>query len=90
MYKKFLHVPLYLEWAPKDVFTTPAPAAPLARAKLPASQQQQPEQQQQGAPAPAAKYAGAGKCSTGLCAHSSRESLPRWCRLGEWSGRCGL
>ncbi|GAX79039.1 hypothetical protein CEUSTIGMA_g6479.t1 [Chlamydomonas eustigma] len=26
-YKKYQHVPLYLEWAPKDIFTTPPPSS---------------------------------------------------------------
>lgn len=29
-YKKYQQVPLYLEWAPKDIWDTPPPAAPLA------------------------------------------------------------
>ena len=31
-YKKFQHVPLYLEWAPKDIFTSFAPALTVAAA----------------------------------------------------------
>lgn len=32
-YKKYQHVPLYLEWAPRDVFLTAAPERPAASAK---------------------------------------------------------
>jgi multiple RNA-binding domain-containing protein 1 len=32
-YKKYQQVPLYLEWAPKDIWDTPAPAAAPATAK---------------------------------------------------------
>ncbi|KAG1656825.1 hypothetical protein FOA52_008459 [Chlamydomonas sp. UWO 241] len=31
-YKKYQHVPLYLEWAPKDIFSTPPPDKPKASA----------------------------------------------------------
>lgn len=35
-YKKYQQVPLYLEWAPKDIWDTPPPAAPLT-SKAPAA-----------------------------------------------------
>eukprot|EP00798_Chlamydomonas_sp_ICE-L_P010822 gene10822-16908_t len=37
-YKKFQHVPLYLEWAPKDIFSTPTPVEAIhVKAKAPAA-----------------------------------------------------
>jgi multiple RNA-binding domain-containing protein 1 len=30
-YKKVQHVPLYLEWAPRDIFSSPAPERPLSQ-----------------------------------------------------------
>lgn len=36
-YKKYQQVPLYLEWAPKDIWDTPPPAAPLASKAAPAA-----------------------------------------------------
>lgn len=41
-YKKFQHVPLYLEWAPKDIFSTPPPSQPIkaqAQATVAAAQE---------------------------------------------------
>ena len=32
-YKRFQHVPLYLEWAPADVFSAPAPARMVGAAE---------------------------------------------------------
>jgi hypothetical protein len=36
-YKKYQQVPLYLEWAPKDIWDTPAPAAAAAATAKPAA-----------------------------------------------------
>lgn len=36
-YKKYQQVPLYLEWAPKDIWDTPPPAAPLTSKPAPAA-----------------------------------------------------
>ncbi len=55
-YKKYHHVPLYLEWAPADVFTTPAP---------PPKQQQQQQQAGAGAKEPKAAPAPGGKGAGG-------------------------
>ncbi len=36
-YKRFQHVPLYLEWAPKDIFTSPATGTVQRPAEQPAA-----------------------------------------------------
>jgi len=36
-YKKYQQVPLYLEWAPKDIWDSPAPTAPAAARSAPAA-----------------------------------------------------
>ncbi len=33
-YRKFHHVPLYVEWAPADIFALPPPAEPLRPAQV--------------------------------------------------------
>lgn len=33
-YRKFHHVPLYVEWAPADIFALPPPAEPLRAAQV--------------------------------------------------------
>lgn len=33
-YKRFQHVPLYLEWAPADIFSAPAPARMVGAATV--------------------------------------------------------
>jgi hypothetical protein len=33
-YRKFHHVPLYVEWAPSDIFALPPPAEPLRAAQV--------------------------------------------------------
>ncbi|KAI8464255.1 MAG: hypothetical protein J3K34DRAFT_380531 [Monoraphidium minutum] len=63
-YKKYRHVPLYLEWAPRDVWGRPppaaAPAAAAAAAKPAAAAAAQEQGQQQGGAATAAAAAEEG------------------------------